>query len=148
MLYTRLMATNKKQRPLYQRIAIDIAGFGLMIISPFLGWLPGPGGIPLFVAGLGLVSLNHEWAERLLKDFEKKRVEFTEKYLMASRRVSRTIDICSIIVLCLGVYLAVTQKEFILRGLGLACITIPIIIIFSNQKRFERIAKSFKRKKG
>ncbi len=147
MLYTRVMVTNKKQRPLYQRIAIDVAGFGLIIISPFLGWLPGPGGIPLFLAGLGLVSLNHEWAEKLLKDFDKKRVEFTEKYLMASRRVSRTIDVCSVIVLCLGVYLAFTQKEFILRGVGLACITIPLIIIFSNQKRFERISKQLKNKK-
>ena len=146
MPYTRVMVGRKNQRPLYQRVVIDIAGFGLMIISPFLGWLPGPGGIPLFLAGLGLVSLNHEWAERLLKDFDKKRVELTDKYLMASRRVSISIDIFSLAILGFGVYLAATSQDLLWRGGGLFMISITLIILLSNQKRFERIFKFFKKK--
>lgn len=53
----------KKQ---FKRIAYDIAGVTLIIISPLLGWLPGPGGIPLFLAGLGLLSVHNEWAQKLL----------------------------------------------------------------------------------
>lgn len=48
-----------------KRIGIDIAGFGLVLLAPLLGWLPGPGGIPLLLAGLGLLSINHAWARRL-----------------------------------------------------------------------------------
>ncbi|MGI9027441.1 MAG: hypothetical protein ACR2FM_01185 [Candidatus Saccharimonadales bacterium] len=141
------MNKTKKERPLYQRLAIDIAGFGLMIISPFLGWLPGPGGIPLFLAGLGLVSLNHEWARNLLKDFERRRDEFTDKYLMSSPRVSLTIDVVFTLALIVGLFLAITQTPILLRGAGLFTTSISLIILLSNQKRFERIAKMFKKHK-
>lgn len=141
------MSQQKKQRPFYQRIAIDIAGFGLMIISPFLGWLPGPGGIPLFLAGLGLVSLNHEWAENLLKDFDKKRVEYTDKYLMASPRVSMTIDIVCIGLLILGAYIALTSDTLIVRAPGLGLISVTLIILVSNQKRWERFKKWLKNRR-
>lgn len=141
------MTRTKKDRPLYQRIVIDIAGFSLMIISPFLGWLPGPGGIPLFVAGLGLVSLNHEWAENLLKNFESKREAVTDRYLMASPRVSWMIDLICLIVIFIGLYLAATQNQIIIRGIGLAATSVSFIVLFSNQKRFERIAKRLKKHK-
>lgn len=147
MLYTSVMARRKKERPLYQRVSIDIAGFGLMIIAPFLGWLPGPGGVPLFLAGLYLVSLNHDWAENLLKDFEKKRVEWTNKYLMPSPRVSLAVDLISLVLLCIGVYLAVTQDNLLYRGSGLILVGFMIILLISNQKRFERIGKWFKKRK-
>lgn len=141
------MARRKKERPLYQRVSIDIAGFGLMIIAPFLGWLPGPGGVPLFLAGLYLVSPNHDWAENLLKDFEKKRVEWTNKYLMPSPRVSLAVDLISLVLLCIGVYLAVTQDNLLYRGSGLILVGFMIILLISNQKRFERIGKWFKKRK-
>lgn len=141
------MPKTPKERPLYKRIAIDIAGFGLMIIAPFLGWLPGPGGIPLFLAGLGLVSLNHEWAENLLKNFDRLRTEFTDKYLMTSPRVSFTIDIVFVLTLLAGSYIAITQDTYIIKALGLATISVSFIILISNQKRFERIVRFFKKHK-
>lgn len=137
----------RKDRPLYQRIAIDIAGFGLMIISPLLGWLPGPGGIPLFLAGLSLVALNHEWAANLLKDFDRRRKEFTDKYLMANPVISHAIDATFILFTVGGVYLAATQEQLLYRGLGLGTITVSLIVLVSNQKRFERIAAQFKKHK-
>lgn len=140
------MTRSKKDRPLYQRVVIDLAGFSLMIISPFLGWLPGPGGIPLFVAGLGLVSMNHQWAENLLHDFEKKRQEITDKYLMASPRISWIIDLVCLSVIAVGLYVAATEAELLQRGIGLAATSISLIILFSNQKRFERIAKKLKKR--
>jgi len=41
-----------------KRIATDAAGYGLILLSLAVGWLPGPGGIPLLVAGLGLLSIK------------------------------------------------------------------------------------------
>ena len=49
-----------------KRIAYDITGVVLILISPLLGWIPGPGGIPVFLAGLGLLSVHNEWARKLL----------------------------------------------------------------------------------
>jgi hypothetical protein len=49
-----------------KRIAYDIAGVTLLLISPLLGWIPGPGGVPVFLAGLGLLAVHNEWARKLL----------------------------------------------------------------------------------
>lgn len=137
---------NKPQRSRGKRILIDIAGFGLMIIAPFLGWLPGPGGIPLFLAGLGLVSTNHAWAKRLLRDFDVRRVELTDKYLMAGWAFSIFIDIVCIAVLCLGLYISFSSDELIKRALGLGLTSFALIVILSNQKRLDRIFAKFKNK--
>ncbi len=48
-----------------KRIGIDAAGYLLIILAGLTGWLPGPGGIPLFIAGLGLLSINNKWAKDL-----------------------------------------------------------------------------------
>ena len=44
---------------------MDSAGYGLLVLSALTGWLPGPGGIPLAVGGLGLLSINNKWAKDL-----------------------------------------------------------------------------------
>src|SRR3954471_587937 len=48
-----------------KRIAVDAAGYLLLVAALATGWLPGPGGIPLALAGLGILSINNEWARRL-----------------------------------------------------------------------------------
>lgn len=47
-----------------RRAAIVAGGFGLLAVGAALLVLPGPG-IPVVVAGLGLLSLEFEWARRL-----------------------------------------------------------------------------------
>ncbi len=47
-------------------IVLDILGVSLMILAIAFGWLPGPGGIPLFLAGLALLAINHTWAQEKL----------------------------------------------------------------------------------
>jgi hypothetical protein len=48
-----------------KRVGIDAVGYFLILAGAALGWLPGPGGIPLVLAGLGLLSINNDWARRL-----------------------------------------------------------------------------------
>ena len=45
------------------RLAVAIFGFALIIAAPLTGWLPGPGGIPLFLAGLAVLSSEFLWAK-------------------------------------------------------------------------------------
>jgi uncharacterized protein (TIGR02611 family) len=47
-----------------KRIATVVGGFALLLAGLALLVLPGPG-IPLVVAGLGLLSLEYAWARRL-----------------------------------------------------------------------------------
>jgi hypothetical protein len=55
-------------------ILIDTLGVICIIGAILLGWLPGPGGIPLLLAGLGLLAINHPWAQRRM-DWLKDRVK-------------------------------------------------------------------------
>jgi hypothetical protein len=47
-----------------KRLLTDAAGYVLVFLGVALGWLPGPGGLPLILAGLGLLSINNAWAKR------------------------------------------------------------------------------------
>ena len=137
---------NEPPKSRTKRILLDIAGFGLMILAPFLGWLPGPGGIPLFLAGLGLVSINHKWARDLIKDFDVRRVEFTDKFLMAGWVFSLFVDlVCISIILVVG-YVAFTADALIVRAVAVGMTSFALIIILSNQKRLDRIVAKMKKK--
>ena len=36
----------------------------LVLASGLFGWIPGPGGIPLFLAGVAILATEYDWAER------------------------------------------------------------------------------------
>jgi drug/metabolite transporter (DMT)-like permease len=61
-------------------ILLDILGVSMLIGAALIGWLPGPGGIPLAIGGLALLAINHTWAERWLKHFKKKGLEIKDKF--------------------------------------------------------------------
>lgn len=116
-----------------------------MFIAPFLGWLPGPGGIPLFLVGLSLVATNHEWAENILKDFDDKRRVYTDKFLRGNRVQTVMIDLISIILMGLGVYVNIIAEKLWQRGLGACLFTFGLLLIISNQDRIDRFLKRLKR---
>ena len=47
------------------------AGAGLIVLAPLVGLLPGPGGVVVFAAGLGLTLRNSIWAKRRYAMFKK-----------------------------------------------------------------------------
>lgn len=53
------------------RTALFVLGLVLMIVSPLLGVLPGPGGIIVFGAGLGLTLKYSQWAKRRYVGFKR-----------------------------------------------------------------------------
>lgn len=125
--------------------ATDALGVLLIILAPLLGWLPGPGGIPLFLAGLSLLAINHDWAHRFLKDFDTKRLEFTDRYLMKNPWVRWILDIGATILFSIGVIALIVQDGLIMRATGTALISFSVIVALVNQKRFDRIARFFKK---
>jgi len=42
-----------------------IVGLLFVIASGLLGWLPGPGGIPLFLIGIAILATEFAWAHRI-----------------------------------------------------------------------------------
>jgi hypothetical protein len=54
------------------RIGLLLLGCLLMIASPLVGFLPGPGGIFVFAFGLGLALRNSVWAKRRYVAFKRR----------------------------------------------------------------------------
>ena len=65
------MNRRRKKLPLIRQ-GLFFVGILLIIVSPLVGAIPGPGGIFVFAAGLALVLQNSEWAKRLYVKFKRK----------------------------------------------------------------------------
>ncbi|WP_187279528.1 PGPGW domain-containing protein [Quadrisphaera setariae] len=61
----RVRADPKKHR--VYRVVVACVGVFLILLGAATGWLPGPGGIPLVLAGLAVLASEFAWAHRLLK---------------------------------------------------------------------------------
>lgn len=71
---------SEPRRNLIRRILITILGVLLIIAALLTGWLPGPGGIPLAIAGFWVLAKEYDWAEDAL-DWMK------DKYREAKRKI-------------------------------------------------------------
>jgi len=52
------------------RFALSVLGFILILVSPIIGAIPGPGFIIVFPIGLALVLQNSLWAKKRYVDFK------------------------------------------------------------------------------
>src|SRR5215217_4631477 len=60
----------KEKHPLVRQ-ALFLLGIVLIIVSPLVGAVPGPGGVVVFAAGLGLVLKYSGWAKRQYVRFKR-----------------------------------------------------------------------------
>jgi hypothetical protein len=54
------------------RLGQLVIGILLVLITPLVGVLPGPGGVVVFGIGLGLILRNSAWAKRRYVAFKRK----------------------------------------------------------------------------
>jgi uncharacterized protein (TIGR02611 family) len=63
--WRRKIRADPRKYPVY-RLLVGLTGGFLVVLGLATGWLPGPGGIPLVLAGLAVLASEFEWARRLL----------------------------------------------------------------------------------
>lgn len=68
------------------RFMLSILGFILILISPIIGAIPGPGFIIVFPLGLALVLQNSRWAKKRYVDFKRKFPKYAQWTDWAMRR--------------------------------------------------------------
>jgi len=124
-----------------KRILIDAAGYLLIIAAALTGWLPGPGGIPLAIAGLGLLSINNEWARRLrtfLLDNGGKLVGFL---FPANPYVQWLYDLVVVLLWILVVVLAWHHAAIWQISLAIFLFFIGLAIALLNRDRLTRLRR-------
>lgn len=124
-----------------KRLATDAGGYLLVITGLAIGWLPGPGGIPLVVAGLGLLSINNPWAARLRKYVIKHSGRLLGLFFPANRYVQWVYDVLVAILLIIVSLLAFNHAAIWQLSLSIALFFIAIFIAAMNRDRFMRIKR-------
>lgn len=129
-----------------KRLAIDAAGYLLIIAAGLTGWLPGPGGVPLLIAGLGLLSINNEWARRLRDYILDNGGKFIKKVFPENPLVQWVYDVVVVLLLVAVTILAYRRAAIWQLSLAVALFFTAVAIALINRDRLNRIkSKSTKK---
>ena len=139
------MAMKKNRNPLWKVVLMDVAGVCCLLIVPFLGPVPGPGGIPLLLAGLGLLAANHDWADNAIQYVGKHSSSMREIMFPNKPTVKLAWDFGALLLAVLSVWLNSTSQNLLLDGVSIGIMTTATGIFVMNRKRLDWLAKAFKR---
>lgn len=128
-------------------IIIDTLGFTCILGSILLGWLPGPGGIPLLIIGLSLLANNHEWAERILHKVKVEGVRIFDKLFDGSTKVRWIVDIITVLIISGSVLLIQNATRSTLRTIGISLLIAATFSFLSNRKRYHTVLHKIRRAK-
>jgi hypothetical protein len=122
-----------------KRFLTDLAGYLLILLGVAFGWVPGPGGIPLVIAGLGLLSINNEWAARLRTYLLKHGGSLVKRLFPAHPYVQWLYDIICLGLLALVTVLIWQHSPFWKVSLAVALFFLAVFIAAMNRDRYARI---------
>ncbi len=129
-----------------KRIITDVVGVLLILAAIFFGWLPGIGGIPLFLAGLGLLAIHNEWAQKLLQFSKDQGAKVYQKLFVDNPHLQIPYDILSATLTILCLCVLVFYDGIIGRTLAFFVLTVAILTFFANRKRLTRLLQIVNRK--
>jgi Putative transmembrane protein (PGPGW) len=129
----------RTKRPLIKRIATDSLGVLMLIGAILFGWLPGPGGIPLALGGLGLLSINHDWAKKLLINIKDRSSTLYDIFFPDNKLVKAAYDIIGLLVAGFAIYLLLQSTGFVV-SLAVVMLFIGLGLLLTNRRRLQKIA--------
>lgn len=132
----------KKKLKIY---ALNSLGILLLCLVPLLGPLPGPGGIPLTLAGLSLLSINNPWAKRLKEFIEKKGLDLSDLIFLNNKICQLAWDIFILLSLAGGFYLFFAFDLGRIWQMLLSTVLSSLVFAwFRNRHRWRALLKSLK----
>lgn len=124
-----------------KRILVDAAGYALIFAGLALSPIPGPGGIPIIIAGLGLLSINNEWARRLRTHLLTHGGKFIKRLFPPHPYIQWVYDLLCVALLVLVTVLAADRSPFWKASLAIALFFVAIFIAAMNRERYERLKR-------
>ncbi len=109
------------------------------------GWLPGPGGIPLFLLGLSLLAVNHDWAERWLSTAKLKGVSIKKWLFPNIEWIKRAYDIVATTAMITASLLLYKFDSRLIEGFAILVIFFSLFIFLVNRNRFDSFSKLLKK---
>ena len=116
-----------------------------MLAALATGWLPGPGGIPLFIIGLSLLAINHDWAKRYIDLTKQYANRLGDLIFVENPKLQLFYDIVSPLLLGTGIALAWGHSAIWQLSLGIFLFFMGLTIGLGNRGRWANLRKQFKR---
>jgi hypothetical protein len=134
-----------KEISLPRKIAVDTLGVLLIIAAGLFGWLPGPGGVPLLIAGLSLLATNHEWARRLLEKVKKTGVRIMDVIFNDHPVIAFMIDATGVAALVVTAAIIGQRRGGIFTSIAVILGFIGVGLLLGNRKRINKLNQFVKR---
>ena len=140
------MAKKRKPRnPLWKVVLYDLMGIVCLALVPFLGPLPGPGGIPLILAGFGFLAVNHDWADDAIHYVKQHSEDLLKQFFPNKPLIKWSWDIFCLLIFSVGLYLNLTQEWWLLKGLSYAVMAGSSTIFMMNRGRLDWLDRQLRR---
>lgn len=130
---------------LLKKIFSDFLGILLIISAILFGWLPGPGGVPLFLAGLSLLAANHEWARRLLEYIKTKGLKLADSFFKDHPVLIALYDTLAVLLIALAIFIFATYTKSLLHAASIVMFFVGLGLFLGNKKRLKRLTAKVKR---
>ena len=118
-----------------KRIAYDGLGYLLILISPLVGWIPGPGGIAVFLAGLGLLAVHNTWADGIKRYTLKNGGKVMHLIFPKNSTVEWTYDLLAVALLGTASYLIWSHANVWHISWGISAFFMAVFIASMNSDR-------------
>jgi len=138
------MSTQKN--PLWKVILTDIGGVTLLLLVPIIGPLPGPGGIPLLLAGLGLLSVNHERPQKWLHYARLHSKSLRDIVFPDQKWVKIGWDVFAVFLLIGGTWLNFLAENWFWKGMSIAVMASSTTVFMLNRDRIAWLDNKIRRK--
>ena len=121
-----------------KRFGIDAAGYGLILLGLLTGWLPGPGGIPLILGGLALLSIHNHWARKILIFAKENGSKFMLYIFPENPWIKALHDIFAVSLVVVAVIVINHTINAFTIGFAIAVTALAIVDFLYNRNRWQR----------
>lgn len=126
-------------------LATDALGVLLLLLVPVIGPLPGPGGIPLLIAGFGLLAINHDWADGAVL-YVQKHSESLRKVVFPDITWAKwSWDLFALFLLLGGTWLNFNAENWFLKGISIGIMASSTTVFMLNRDRLVWLDKLLRR---
>jgi len=133
----------KRKHVALRKPVIFVLGVVLIFVSPFIGFLPGPGGIVVFLGGIAVLGSEFDWALALKAFFLEKVPREVKKRWQPTPRWEFVFDLTSILlVICSGLFFYYKfWSPFVSTLVG------GITLFIFNRNRLDHARRRFRKSK-
>ena len=131
----------KKQPKTVRKPFVFILGLLLLMCAPLVGWIPGPGGIVVFLSGIAILASEFDWAESLKAFFTRTVPKEVKKRWRPTPKWQTTFDITALALLVGAAITAVYDWWAPVLSLGIG----GLCLFIFNRDRLSRLKRKLKK---